>query len=118
MYYNRFSRFFRGSDSTAYPAACVLCSHLEQVHALTDGVRIRPVYLRDSQLNVLAETAELDPFGLDSHAPVATFVEPYRGRPQLKGMRVRSRPAGAGSGRWRSMYDIFKVGLTRDQNRV
>eukprot|EP00752_Nemacystus_decipiens_P011906 g10557.t1 len=49
------------------------------------------------QLNVSVETADLEPVGVDSHAPMATFVEPYRGRPQLQGMRVRSKPAGAGS---------------------
>eukprot|EP00903_Cladosiphon_okamuranus_P014005 g13024.t1 len=49
------------------------------------------------QLNVSVETADLEPVSLEDHPPVVTFVEPYRGRPQLKGMRVRSKPAGAGS---------------------
>lgn len=29
---------------------------------------------------------------------MAALVEPYQGRPQLKGMRVRAKLAGAGSG--------------------
>lgn len=74
--------------------------HSTAVHACSDRRHVGVLY-RDSQLNVSVETADLEPVGLEDNSPVATFVEPYRGRPQLKGMRVRSKPAGAGSGRCR-----------------
>ncbi|CAM9314817.1 unnamed protein product, partial [Hapterophycus canaliculatus] len=48
------------------------------------------------QINLSVQTAsaaESDP----EPSLVDRLVEPYRGRPQLKGMRVRSKPAGAGS---------------------
>jgi len=51
---------------------------------------------------VSVETPDLEQIILEDPAPVAAaaLVEPYRGRPQLKGMRIRSKPVGAGSGRY------------------
>ncbi|CAN0431146.1 unnamed protein product [Ectocarpus sp. 12 AP-2014] len=49
------------------------------------------------QLNVSVDMPDVDTSVADGDPRVETFVEPYQGRPQLKGMRVRYKPAGAGS---------------------
>lgn len=86
---------------TAHPRRPLSPPLTAAVHANSSHQRRVNLLYRDSQLKVSVETPDLEPVGVDSHPPAATFVEPYRGRPQLKGMRVRSKPAGAGSGRWR-----------------
>lgn len=45
------------------------------------------------------EPPALEEAGESGEVPLAAMVEPYRGRPQLKGMRVRAKPVGAGSGK-------------------
>ncbi|CAN0295814.1 unnamed protein product, partial [Ectocarpus sp. 4 AP-2014] len=49
------------------------------------------------QVNVSVDMPDVDTSVADGDPRVETFVEPYQGRPQLKGMRVRYKPAGAGS---------------------
>lgn len=55
------------------------------------------------------ETPDLEQIILEDPAPVAAaaLVEPYRGRPQLKGMRIRSKPIGAGSGEELCRYEVL-----------
>lgn len=52
---------------------------------------------------------EVDTSVADGDPRVESFVEPYQGRPQLKGMRVRYKPAGAGSGGWLSCLLVDAV---------
>lgn len=79
-----------------------------RTRCLKIGTAVYLVFVFDGsfffQVNVSVESS------IESHAseevsegdklkvPTAALVEPYQGRPQLKGMRVRAKLAGAGSG--------------------
>ncbi|CAN0019239.1 unnamed protein product [Pylaiella littoralis] len=67
------------------------------------------------QVNVVVDTPALEPIGLDADTRAAGLVEPYRGRPQLKGMRVRSKPAGAGSEYTRTRPPASRHGKDQDE---
>lgn len=64
------------------------------------------------QVNVSLEPPAVEDAGGSGEGTLAAMVEPYRGRPQLKGMRVRAKPAGAGSGNSKRLKFVTVVTRT------
>lgn len=56
-----------------------------------------------AKVNVSLAPPPLEELGQEQGEYLARLVEPYMGRPQLKGMRVRAKLAGAGTGEQKLM---------------